>query len=194
MVEVQRGANGKFAKQTSGEPQPIGAGDTGNSSEKPSGNVNGDTIIVDTKAIDAAADADRRQPDGKRGRGRPPGSGKKEETQTRPAAQGKLDLNSLNFTLFYAHSTLALATKTPELALTEEEAKNLSTACMNVMQHYNIKASQKAIDWGNLLLTAGLLYGGKIYRISERKDAEKKTARATSDNANAAFGLAPAHG
>lgn len=49
----------------------------------------------------------------------------------------------------------------------------MATAAMNVMQHYNIKASQKAVDWGNLVLTCTIIYGGKFHALNERVKAEK---------------------
>lgn len=85
---------------------------------------------------------------------------------------------------------LAKATKTPEWSLTEDESKTMASRVTAVMQHYNIKASQKAIDWGNLLLTGGLMYGGKIHAVNERHKAERA---AKKENANAIarpFGLA----
>lgn len=191
MAEIQRGSNGKFAKSTGGEPQQTGTINPANGAGEPATNTGGDKITVDPAAIDASADSDRRQPESKRGRGRPAGSGNKEKTEARPAAQGKLDLDSLNFTLFYAHATLAKATKTPEIALDEVESKNLATAAMNVMQHYNIKASQKAIDWGNLLLAMTLVYGGKFHAVAKRHEAENKARKEQRDNANQQFGIVP---
>lgn len=77
--------------------------------------------------------------------------------------------------------------KTPELALDEQEAKSMATAAMNVMQHYNIKASQKAIDWGNLLFTCVIIYGGKIHKAGERIAADKKAKKAAKEAVAAPF-------
>ena len=181
MAEGIRGTNGKFVKQPGGEPQQSGEIVTGLAPKDANGHAGTDKVVIDTAAIDARADSDRRSGEGKRGPGRPKGSGQKEK-EARPQGQGRLDLDSFNFTLFFAHSTLAKATKTPELALDEIECKNMATACLNVMQHYNIKASQKAIDWGNLLLTCGLIYGGKMSSISQRKDEERKSKKAAQES------------
>lgn len=182
MASPARNEHGHFIKRTQGESQSDGivpAVDDGSAAPE----TNGETITVVNPA-DAARRNDTGSEPGKRKAGRPVGSGKKEKPEKEKlavdhgAAPGKIDLDSLNFTLFYAHSLLAKATKTPELELDKEEARSISTACMNVMQHYNIKASQKAIDWCNLLLTLTIVYGGKFHAVSERQNKERAQRKA----------------
>ncbi len=69
----------------------------------------------------------------------------------------------------------------------------MADACMNVMRHYNISASQKAIDWGNLLLTMGLVYGNKFYAVNERRKAEKAAKKAASNAVTGPF-MGEGHG
>ncbi len=193
MATGTRGANGKFVKGTTGEPIGAGVIDTDFIAGTESGPDGGPEIVIDPAAASAERRGDNSDGPGaaKRGRGRPAGSGKKEkpETQARPEISGKLDLDSLNFTLFYAHALLAKATKTPELELDETEAKTLAQSAMNVMNHYNIKASQKAIDWGNFLLTAGIIYGGKLHAVSERHALAKRGKQEESQSVVAPFGF-----
>jgi hypothetical protein len=52
----------------------------------------------------------------------------------------------------------AMALDCPPLAMSEDDARSLSTAVSNVMRHYSIEATQKAIDIGVLVSTLGALY------------------------------------
>lgn len=197
MVTATRNEHGRFVKQSgavNGADRP--PGENGNASiagANPGENTGGGGVTVDPASIEKRADSG--QPEsGKRGPGRPAGSGKKpgeKPAQARPQVQGQLDLTSINFTLFYTHSVLAQVTKTPEFALTEQESEKLGTACMNVLRHYNINTSQKAIDWGNLLITGGLIYGSKVHQASERKKRAVKEKKESAQAVNAGFGIPP---
>jgi len=190
MVEVPRASNGKFVSKSERAAIETGGSVTALNGGASQQDVGIAETVVDPSKIsggnDNGSDA------GKRGPGRPKGSGRKEENKAQEklaVAGGNLDLDSLNFTLFYAHALLAKAARTPEIALDETEAKTLATSAMNVMQHYNIKASQKAIDWGNLVLTMGIVYGGKFHAISERQKAERAAKKAEREATNAPFNL-----
>lgn len=107
-----------------------------------------------------------------------------------------MDLSSLNFTIFYAHKMLAAGSGLPELELSQAESDALATSAQNVMKHYNIKTSQKTVDWANLLMTMGVVYGGRISQINERSKREKRERRAAAQaeveaHAAAPFGLSP---
>lgn len=71
---------------------------------------------------------------------------------------------------------LAHAIKTPELALTKEESEQMATAAANVARHYDVRASEKAIDWANLCLALGVCYGTRFVAISSRKKEERRAA------------------
>lgn len=205
MATPARDANGHFLKRAGAGPETIDGDDTlaAGSAENAD---NGEPVplinpaeIIGNRGGDTGSDTGSDTGGGKRKAGWPKGkkrgAGKEGKTAENLAVTpGRIDLDSLNFTLFYAHSIIAKATKNPELELERDECKNLSDACMNVMQHYNIKASQKAIDWGNLLLTMTLTYGSKIHAINERKNAERAKRRAESAQAMAPFGLGAANG
>lgn len=71
------------------------------------------------------------------------------------------------------HAMLAMQTKTPELAVSEQEAKDFTKAAQNVMRHYSVQTTQKTLDWIAFVgVTAGI-YGTRIFAISVRKQAEK---------------------
>lgn len=180
MAETTRASNGKFVSKSPRESQPIEGIITGDDTIITGSGVKLDQGTVNPTDIDRQRDTGSGPGQAKRGPGRPAGSGKKEEGK--PKTEAKLDLNSLNFTLFFAHELLAKATKTPEIALDELEAKRMAECCMNVMQHYNIKASQKAIDWGNLILTGGIIYAGKFNAIKTRQNAEAKAKKESQNS------------
>lgn len=201
MATPARDANGHFLKRDSLQPKQLADGVTGDAGSGAQQNVGSGERIVDPSQLDAQRDAQRAAPEsdtGKRGRGRPAGSkgkGKEGQSQEKLAVDGgKLDLDSLNFTLFFAHELLAKASKTPEIALTETEAKTMATCAHNVMKHYNITASQKAIDWGNLVLTGVIVYGGKFHAINERQARERAEVKKERAEASAPFNLTPIHG
>lgn len=187
MATPARDENGKFLKGVAGQPNGAGAIDTANAgtvANDDDGKIDG---IVNPAELDGQRDTERAasgtEP-GKRGRGRPP---KQKQEQRKVENPARLDLDSLNFTLFYAHSLLAKATNTPELMLDETEAKSMAAAAMNVMQHYNIRASQKAVDWGNLVVTMCIVYGGKFHAINERQKAEKQAKKEAAGKVAAPF-------
>jgi hypothetical protein len=73
---------------------------------------------------------------------------------------------------------LAAICKTPELELGKEESENLANATANVAKHYDITASEKALDWGNLCLTLGVVYGPRFVMINARRKEERAAKRA----------------
>jgi len=64
---------------------------------------------------------------------------------------------------------LAAITKTQELAIDPAEANQLATAMSNVSRHYDIAATQKSMDWANLLMCVGMVYGTRIYAIRAKR-------------------------
>lgn len=69
---------------------------------------------------------------------------------------------------------LAGITRTSEFALDKAEAKQLAEGISNVSRHYDIAATQKSMDWTNLLMLLGMIYGTRIYAVRARRAAAKK--------------------
>lgn len=135
------------------DPATIG-GDDGTGS---SGNDSAGT------GTDKSGDAPKR-------RGRPRGSTNRANGKT----DQKIDISSLEVLLFSTHQMLAAVTKTPEFAIEESEAKQLATAAANVARHYDMGATQKTLDWSNLIQCLALIYGSRIYAVRVRKKQEKE--------------------
>lgn len=63
---------------------------------------------------------------------------------------------------------------TPELELDQKEAQELSEASIAVARHYDIGATQKTIDWTNLMMVLGAVYGTRFMAIRLRKSTPQK--------------------
>lgn len=83
-----------------------------------------------------------------------------------------MDLSALNSLLFSVHTLLATAIKTPGVALEQSEADQLASAIANVSRHYNFGASQKTLDWGNLMIALGVIYAPRVMMIRMRNKME----------------------
>lgn len=90
------------------------------------------------------------------------------------AKKGSLDVNSIQFALTGIHSLLAVAMSAPELALSDTEAETVAKNIVAVGRHYDLQQTAKATDWGNLIVSLGVVYGGRIMSVGMRKAAEKK--------------------
>src|SRR5271165_4658290 len=109
-----------------------------------------------------------------RRRGRPVGSKNKSSQGTKAIP---LDVNSVTFSLTGIHALLAAGLSSPELIMSESEAKIIASNAAAVMRHYDLQASQKAIDWGNLVVALGAFYGPRFISIGVRKRAEARERR-----------------
>lgn len=67
------------------------------------------------------------------------------------------------------HVMLARLTETPELAMTEADAKTLFVAAQNVLRHYSIASTQKTIDWITFASVAGFMYVPRFVAIGRRR-------------------------
>lgn len=72
-----------------------------------------------------------------------------------------------------AHTMLAALTSVPELELDKSEAEKLGAGIVNVSRHYDIGATQKTIDWTNLIMVVGAVYGTRLAAVRMRKAAQK---------------------
>ena len=71
------------------------------------------------------------------------------------------------------HVILADKTDTPELAITEDEGKAFMAAAQNVMRHYSVETTQKALDWTAFAGMAAGMYMPRIAAIGMRKRARR---------------------
>lgn len=76
------------------------------------------------------------------------------------------------------HTSLALMTKTPELALTPEEGADFMKAATKVLSHYPVQTTQKTLDWIAFFGVAGGIYGTRAFAIANRRAEERKDGRA----------------
>ena len=99
-------------------------------------------------------------------RGRKPGS-------KNAPKEKNVDLKGVESLLLSIHTILATSTQIPELVLDKDEAHRVAEAIANVSRHYDMGASEKMVDWGNLFLVFGAVYGTRIwaYRLRTAKRA-----------------------
>lgn len=92
------------------------------------------------------------------------------------AKKGSLDVNSIQFALSGIHALLAVGLSSPELTLSDTEAETVAKNIVAVGRHYDLQQTAKATDWGNLVVSLGVVYGGRFMSIGMRKSAERKAA------------------
>lgn len=86
-----------------------------------------------------------------------------------------LSVNSIEFALTGIHALLAAGMAAPELALQPAEATIVAQNIVAVARHYDLQASAKATDWGNLIVSLGVVYGPRVVALAVRKGNEAKT-------------------
>lgn len=118
---------------------------------------------------------DKRNADGSytRKRGRRSGSGNSNSGSS-PKKTNQASLEALQRMLAIVHVGLAAATKSPELELDTEDARALTLATSNVLEQFDIKPDPKVEAVVGLVITAGSIYGPKLYLIRERRMDEAK--------------------
>lgn len=137
---------------------------TGGAARKPNGG-DGGAASVDPIAAGTAPGAEPAEP-GTRSK-RSGGSGGTGTAKT--AAKGaSLDLSAYAGLWAGLHVQVAKLTATPELAITLDDSKAFLTAVQNVARHYPIVATQKALDWGALIITTSLIYTPRVIAIRQR--------------------------
>lgn len=67
------------------------------------------------------------------------------------------------------HVLLAAQTNTPELAISEGEAKDFMASAQNVMRHYSVETTQKTLDWIAFAGCAAGIYVPRVVAISVRR-------------------------
>jgi hypothetical protein len=84
-----------------------------------------------------------------------------------------LDLNGLEGLLLAVHISLSAITGEEALQLQPEEAHAVAEAASNVSRHYDIRASQKVLDWGALGFVLAGIYGPRAAFIYQKSRAPK---------------------
>jgi hypothetical protein len=75
--------------------------------------------------------------------------------------------------LGFVHLGIASALKTPEIKLEDDESKALAQATARVLEEFDWTPDPKVQAVVGLIMTAGSVYGPKVYFIRERKKAER---------------------
>lgn len=166
----QRGITARGVSDAGDSPAGNGVPDGGT----PIGDIFGDggDLVIDPAALDAGTDIGSATSgtnlDGtpRKRRGRKPGSG----NASKKAAA--LDISGVEKILFSAHMMLAHATGMDELSIDQSEANQLASAVSNVARHYAVEASQVTLDWVNLVMALGMIYGTR--GIAIRNNRKKK--------------------
>lgn len=145
-----------------------GGADSSNSDTGVSGNP-----VIDPAAIDAAGDT------GGGGSGDANSTGKPKRKYTRRNSAGNtkaspLNINGVENILYSMHMMLSGITKTPELLLDKAEANAMAIAMAEVSKHYDVAVAQKSLDWANLLMVVGGIYGTRLVAIRMRNSREKE--------------------
>lgn len=124
---------------------------------------------------------DKRNADGswtrKRGRKSGGGSSASAAPRSRSKADNQASIESLATMIGVLHLGIAAATKTPELALKEEESKNLAAATARVLEEFDIRPDPKIEAIVGLIIAGSSIYGPRAYFIMERKKKEAAERR-----------------
>lgn len=156
------------------EPIADGTGSSSDSGVEPVTQLADGTVIIDPASIggpDAGSGGDSDPV--KRGRGRPRGSGNGGTRRSSTTKGPQIDINGLEKILLSGHAMLAGIAKTPELELDAMEAKDLATAAAAVARHYDMTMTAKAMDWTNLIMTLGAVYGTRLMAVRMRRTMER---------------------
>lgn len=101
-----------------------------------------------------------------------------------------LSVDVLNDLLLSVHFGLAAMLHTPEIALDMDEARKLANASANVMRHYNVRTTAKAMDWIQLSITLGVIYGPRaVVFAARRKPREPARANGAHNPADELAGI-----
>ena len=116
---------------------------------------------------------DKRNADGSFRRKRGRKAGNSTAPRSRSKASNQASIEGLTRMLAIVHIGLASATKTPELKLEDEEAEALAKSTAVVLEEFDIRPDPKIEAIIGLVTTAGMIYGPRVYLITERKRRER---------------------
>jgi hypothetical protein len=145
------------------------------------GSKGGTEIPVESPAGTDSGGATTGDPDSApRKRGRKPGS---KNGQAKSKKTPDLNISGLEKILFSVHLALSAATKVPELALDESEARQLAEAAAEVQSHYEASfIDPKTMAWIQLGMVAASVYGPRAVVVMMRKKQEKEAKHHPQDN------------
>jgi hypothetical protein len=66
------------------------------------------------------------------------------------------------------HAQVAQLSGNPELAISEDDGRAFLGSLQNVLRHYPITASQKALDWAAFAFTASFIYVPRFAAVQKR--------------------------
>jgi hypothetical protein len=113
-------------------------------------------------------------PPGKRGRGRPPGSGKTAEGPKKRAGSAKSDPDKLARQIVGGHMLAATFTGLPELVISTEEGRILADAMITMTEEYGLVISGKTAAAMQLLAAVGIVYAPRAILIITRINANQQ--------------------
>lgn len=131
----------------------------------------------------------------KRKDGQPWGSGGKSAGAAKTEkVRSTLDLSSITGIFVGFHVLLAERTGIPEFAMDMSEGQQLQKAVENVMRHYPVDTSQKAVDWAALIGAGCMIYGTRWGSYMMRKHHERQPSTHNYTMAAAPAPNAPRNG
>jgi hypothetical protein len=115
----------------------------------------------------------------RRGRKRGSNSGGFGGSGSRAKASNLKDaVEGLTRTLVVLHVGIAAVSKTPELAIDEDEGRMLAAATANVMEEFDLKPDPKTQAIVGLVIAAGTVYGPRMVAIQMRRLQERRETTA----------------
>ena len=134
-ADISASANGSIFPSGAILIDPSAIGEDSGSNASGSGNATGEPV--------------------RKRRGRKPGSVNKK-------SNAPLDVNGLEAILLSAHAMLAGLTQTEAMKIDQEESHQLAVGISNVARHYDVGATEKTLDWCNLFMALGVVYGPRL--------------------------------
>lgn len=113
-----------------------------------------------------------------RKRGRKSGGGNSgTNSSPKKKASHTLDVTTTQAVLLSIHTAAAAVFKTPELVLADQEAEALAKALVEIERLYPAQIDPRVLAWINLVGTAGMIYGTRIFAIQARYASEREARR-----------------